>query len=60
MVGFFFSMEETPTNHKTAQTNARSFGYFSDIAKMGGMSIIAIVKGNETTERKRKGITHND
>ena len=51
----FYIIEETPVNHKTIQTNARLFGYFSDIAQTGNLSIIASVKGNRTNRPKKKG-----
>ena len=57
MAGFFFYIVETPINHKTTQTNAGLFGYFSDIAEMRGLSIIASVKGNRTSRTKKKGET---
>lgn len=51
----YYYIEEIPINHKITQTNARLFSYFSDIAEMGNLSIIAIVKGNRTNRTKKKG-----
>ena len=53
MVGFFYYIEEIPVNHKTTQTNARLFGYFSDIAQISNLIIIASVGGNKTNRTNR-------
>ena len=56
----FYIIEETPVNRKTTQTNAGLFDYFSDIAEMRGLSIIASVKGNRTNlTNKKKGRCNN-